>query len=152
MKRIEKEVERKIVEKVVTFEASDGTSFDNVDDCRKYENSYFCSVKTCFLQVPHIKMERFAGIQFENEDDEIIAVRPRNLDDIHAINVFIDSMNYGPRNKVTQDDVGKTLLFNFGYEGMDGRECYDIIRKEEIFARLEENYKWVDEQFAKKEQ
>lgn len=140
MKRNEKKITREVTETVVTFIASDGKEFKNEEDCEKYEESYVCTLKTCFEKVPHLeKAATSLYIQYGTEEDEAYMLIPRNMEDVCAVNRILDYCDgvYGSigTDRLTQDDIKKAVLINFGCEGIEGG-WYTLLRKDEYLKKI----------------
>ena len=158
MKRNEERITKEVTELVVTFVASDGKVFKNEEDCKKYEESYVCTLKTCFKKIPHLeKAASSLYMQYGNEEDEAYMLIPRNIEDIYAINRVLDYCDgiYGAigqtSGRLTQDDIGKTILINFGYEGMESG-WYTMLRKDEYLKRISDELNKCETEVANQEQ
>ena len=154
MKRNEERITKEVTELVVTFVASDGKVFKNEEDCKKYEESYVCTLKTCFKKIPHLeKAASSLYMQYGNEEDEAYMLIPRNIEDIYAINRVLDYCDgiYGTcgstGNRLTQDDIEKTILINFGYEGIESG-WYTMLRKDEYIKRLTDDLRKYENEIA----
>ena len=87
MKRTEKEETKKVFTTV--YVAIDGTEFRNQNDCEKYETSLEC-VLTARLNDITIRNTNLCTAFLEGSDDcDAKIVRPRNSEDINAINQLI---------------------------------------------------------------
>lgn len=141
MRKIEKETRREIVEKTVIYEAVDGTTFSSEENCKKYEESYECSIRACFNKIPQVRTDASSlYFQGEPDDSEAFMLKPRNIEDIHAINAilnFVDHTNKGNGQLVTQDDIGKTIMICFGYDGIIKNGWYWLLRKDEYLKKIE---------------
>lgn len=151
MKRIEKETRREIIERNVIWEAADGTTFGDEQLCRKYEESYVCSIKTCFFKVPHYETNAEA-LFFPGESEETYAyiMKPRNINDIHAINAVLNYVNKMDPNLVTQDDIDKVIMIDFGYEGIESNGWYWLKRKDEFIKEIETALNNMEEKIGEK--
>ena len=140
MRRIEKETKREIIEKSVIWEASDGTIFSDELNCKNYEASYRCSIITCFLKVPHVKTNACElYIKYAAEDHEAYMMKPRNIEDIHAINAVLHYVDNLKGELLTQDDIDKTIIVGFTYDGIYDNSWYDIYRKEDYLKEITDN-------------
>ena len=131
MKRNEQKITKE--ETIVTFIASDGEVFENEEDCAAYEKSYVCTIKTCFKKIPHLeKAASSLYMQYGNEEDEAYMLIPRNIEDVYAVNRILDycdglyGSTYLTPPRLTQDDIDKTVLINFGNEGMESEYLKQI--------------------------
>lgn len=159
MRRNEERIERTVVETKVTFVACDGTVFKTEEECKKYEESYECTMLTCFKKIPHLeKCGSDLYMQYANEEDVAYILKPRNIDDIYAVNRvldYCDSYCGGVKaERLTQDDINKCVLINFGYEGLTSG-WYMIKRKDdylkEIKGRLDKYEEEIDQLNKKQE-
>lgn len=158
MKRNEQKITKEVTETIVTFIASDGKEFKNEEDCAKYEKSYVCTIKTCFKKIPHLeKAASSLYMQYGNEEDEAYMLIPRNIEDVCAVNRILDYCDgiYGTigqtPGRLTQDDIGKTILINFGYEGMESG-WYTMLRKDEYLKRISDELNKYETEIANQEQ
>jgi len=87
--------ERKEIRKVEykdLFIADDGTEFASEDECRKYEESAIFAVQKIVDKLPKQITENIADCDpfcAFSYDDNMIAYKVRNLDDIEAINQWL---------------------------------------------------------------
>ena len=158
MKRNEQKITKEVTETIVTFIASDGKEFKNEEDCTKYEKSYACTIKTCFKKIPHLqKAASSLYMQYGNEEDEAYMLIPRNIEDVCAVNRILDYCDgiYGSigqtPGRLTQVDIGKTILINFGYEGMESG-WYTMLRKDEYLNRISDELNKYETEIANQEQ
>lgn len=142
MKRNEQKITKEVTETIVTFIASDGEVFENEEDCTAYEKSYVCTIKTCFKKIPHLeKAASSLYMQYGNEEDEAYMLIPRNIEDVYAVNRILDycdglyGSTYLTPPRLTQDDIDKTVLINFGNEGMESG-WYMMLRKDEYLKQI----------------
>lgn len=115
MKRLEKEIVTKTTEYI--WEASDGETFDNMEACKKHESTYFCTLKTWFMAIPHEKIYGYGlGVPYCCEEDECYVFIPQCEEDVKKINLMIAFID---KNKKLLNiaDVRCPIVINFGYEG-----------------------------------
>ena len=97
------------------------------------------------------------GKEFKNEEDEAYMLIPRNIEDVCAVNRILDYCDgiYGAigqtSGRLTQDDIGKTILINFGYEGMESG-WYTMLRKDEYLKRISDELNKYETEIANQEQ
>ena len=64
---------------------------------------------------------------------------PRNMEDVCAVNRILDYCDgvYGSigTDRLTQDDIKKAVLINFGYEGIEDG-WYTLLRKDEYLKKI----------------
>ena len=139
MRKIEKEITTKTI--VTEYEASDGKIFKNEEDCKKWENSYECTITNCFKKIPQISINgEYSYLNGSNCDDEVIAIMPRDLEDIKVINAYVKATTCGEELKITHESVGRVLLLNFGYEH-EWCGYYDLDKHFEQIKKDYEEYK-----------
>ena len=115
MKKIEKEITTKTI--VTEYEASDGKVFKNEADCKKWEDSYICTITNCFKKIPQTPVNGDHSYLSGSEcDDEVITIMPRDLEDIKVINAYVKATTCGTDLNITHESIGRVLLLNFGYE------------------------------------
>ena len=135
MRKIEKEITTKTI--VTEYEASDGKIFKNEEDCKKWENSYECTITNCFKKIPQISINgEYSYLNGSNCDDEVIAIMPRDLEDIKVINTYVKATTCGEELKITHESVGRVLLLNFGYE----HEWYGYYDLDKHFEQIKKDY------------
>ena len=116
MKKIEKEAITKDI--VTTYEAYDGRIFDKKEDCEKWEKSYECTITNCFNKIPQISItpeNACMGVSYD--DDKIIALIPRDFEDIKIINAYVEMATYKCTNlELTHENINHVIFLNFGDE------------------------------------
>lgn len=110
------------MKEVITFEqvfvSKDGKEFKTEADCRKWENSYECTMEASFGLIPKTTADAIA-LGFPFYDAETYIIKPRHLDDIVIINAYMDAVAYEVYDHLSADHIGKVIALVFGY----GREC-----------------------------
>lgn len=113
MKEIRKEIQR--IEEVITYESVDGRVFNTKEDCKKWEESYECTIRAAMKKIPQIETDCGDIFIVNPPEERVIVLKPRNIEDIEVINAYgriID--NY--TELLTQDDIGKLLMIYTGYD------------------------------------
>ena len=120
MKRIEKEETKKVV--TTMYVAIDGTEFTNKDNCEKYETSLEC-VLTARLNDITIRNTNLCTAFLEGSDNwDAKIVRPRNSEDINAINQLICLIRgtspdmIDERYVVKDTSIGECIVLCYSYE------------------------------------
>lgn len=138
MRKETRQVERKRIEIVTEWIADDGEVFTTEEACRDYEESYKCTIVACFKQIPHLELSgSVMYLQYGQEDDLAYMLKPRNMEDIFAINrvfKYVDKNEY--YGLLTQDDINKTIMINFGCEGIYKGGWYRIFKKEDYIKEI----------------
>lgn len=138
MRKIENEIVTKSIETV--YEACDGKRFKNEADCKAWEDSYRCTITKCFQQIPQIRISGSRTyLDYANEDDEVVALVPRNLEDIKVINAYAKETTCDEIN-ITHESIGRVIILNFGYDH-DWCGWYDMDKHFEQIKNDYENYK-----------
>ena len=143
MKRNEERIEKVVVETKVTYVSIDGKEFKTEEECRLWENSYKGTLTASMKQIPLYETNGdSAYLPGGQEDDEVWILRPRNFEDIKVINAYTDELCCGCKANLTQDDVGKLIALNFGYD----HDWCGIYRVDEYLEHVKKAY----EKFASK--
>lgn len=138
MRKIENEIVTKSI--VTKYEASDGRQFDNEADCKAWEDSYKCTITKCFQKIPQIKIPGSKSyLSYSNEDDEVVTIIPRDLEDIKVINAYVKATTCDEIN-ITHESIGRVIILNFGYDH-DWCCWYDMDKHFEQIKNDYENYK-----------
>lgn len=138
MRKIENEIVTKSIETV--YEACDGKRFKNEADCKAWEDSYRCTITKCFQQIPQIRIcGNRTYLDYANEDDEVVALVPRNLEDIKVINAYVKETTCDETN-ITHESIGRVIILNFGYDH-DWCCWYDMDKHFEQIKNDYESYK-----------
>ena len=139
MRKIGKEITTKT--SVTEYEASDGKIFKNEEDCKKWEESYICTITNCFKKIPQTPVNGDHSYLSSSEyDDEVITIMPRDLEDIKVINAYIKATTCGTELKITHESVGRVLLLNFGCDH-DWCTYYDLDKHFDQIKKDYEEYK-----------
>ena len=54
--------------------------------------------------------------RMDNCDDEVWIIKPRDFEDIKVINAYTEATCCGCKANLTQEDIGKLIAMNFGYD------------------------------------
>lgn len=101
---------KEIRKEVITYESVDGNVFETKEDCLAWEKTYACIEK-----IPH-KNVNGEILPNSNYDDNVMVLIPRNIEDINVINAYLNNIDSYNLNRLTQEDIGKTICINFGYD------------------------------------
>ena len=106
--------------------AIDGTIFRTKEECEQWEKSYECTLTCSMKKIPHIETNgEDAYLQCGNCDDEVWIIKPRDFEDIKVINAYTEATCCGCKANLTQEDIGKLIAMNFGYDH-DYCSCYIV--------------------------
>ena len=140
-----KEIEKVTKEKI--YVAADGKEFKNEADCKEWEDTYKFTVKQSFNKLPKLQVEgcevAFPG---SNNEDYIIVMEPKSLDDITIINAYIKSFVYdgGMYSVLDTSYLNQKIVINFGYnygenyDGWDYYNCYTLDELREKYSKAQE--------------
>lgn len=145
MKIVEKEIKK--IEKVKTYISDDGMEFMSEESCRQWENSYKFLLTTAINKIPHIVTNGFESyIPSGDENEEVWILRPRDIKDIEIINKY-GLMLTGNNPNLTQNDIGKILMIDFGFYN-DWCDVYDMYK---YLNTITNTYANFDKQLSQKE-
>jgi len=96
MKEIRKEIKKELIETQIQYEAIDGTVFQNVEECRKYETTAECVLKEKFNKlIVNREHTEFSLFGTGNDDCEVVAIRMKNEKDKDTVlQLFFLKHNY----------------------------------------------------------
>ena len=117
MKEIQREVTTTKIE--TKYEAIDGTLFSTKDACIEYDNTAAAVINAAFNKVPGgNKRVDECRLFFDSYDSPMYILRPRNEEDIKAINMFCKyhACNSCSSEFVDNSYIGKTIVITFNYE------------------------------------
>lgn len=123
-------------EKIVGYEATDGTRFSSKEECEKYEKTAKAVILGRFrdLIVREVSEDTFSHMASEcpalsyNDEWYFAVIRMENENDLKAANMFAQSA--GNANRFSEDMIGKDILVSTGNGAYD-TNCY-------IFGTIEE--------------
>lgn len=134
MKRVTK---TETISKTV-FEAIDGTEFTDEKKCRDWEDELQCTINAAWNKIPKATVNYSDIFWGSCEDDEIIIIKPRNIEDIKIINI---KCRLSEKEALTQDDIGKEIYFTV-YCGDDYykssqslKDAIETIKKHMVIAK-----------------
>lgn len=117
--------------------ANDGKIFRTKEECEQWEKTYECTLGLSMKKIPHIETNgEDAYVQCGNCDDEVWIVKPRDFEDIKVINAYTEVSCCGCKADLTQDDIGKTIILNFGYN----HDWCDVIRVEPYLKNITKKF------------
>lgn len=97
--------------------AIDGTIFRTKEECEQWEKSYECTLTCSMKKIPHIETNgEDAYLQCGGCDEEVWIIKPRDFEDIKVINAYTEATCCGCKANLTQEDIGKLIAMNFGYD------------------------------------
>lgn len=110
------------VTKVEKWESVDGRKFNSAEECKKWEDSYHCTINMEMKNVPHVIIGMDELIPYAYGDDALLVVAPRNFDDVTVVNAWL-RLHHGVAEDnvyLTSKDIGNTKTIYVNCEG----ECY----------------------------
>lgn len=113
--KIEKVEKTTFVEMYVAY---DGSRFDNKEDCEKYEKSYRATCARGYNNLNHIDFYlEESGLPFEYDDSrESHIFFPQSINDIVAINAYIDEECHYSGSGLDAQYIGKHIAIVWGYD------------------------------------
>ena len=104
-------MEKKMKE-ITTYEAvwvsNDGKEFKTEEDCKKWEESYKCTMETSFASIKKATADATA-LGFPCFDATTYVIKPESLDDIVIINAYVDAIAYEVSNHLSAEHIGKVV-------------------------------------------
>lgn len=111
--KIVKEEVKTIKEKYVAY---DGAEFDKKEDCEEYEKSYKCTIFKSWDNLNKVAVNSVElGLPWSSDDNHVFLANPGTLNDLVAINAFIEYKT-GYKNNLTIQDIGKNICLDFGWD------------------------------------
>ena len=110
------------VSKIEKWESIDGRQFNSPENCKKWEESYLCTIQTEMNNVPHFFIAADELFPYAYSDDAFLVIAPRNLDDVFIANAWLKLNQTVEEENVylTSSDIGKTKTIFVNCEG----QCY----------------------------
>jgi hypothetical protein len=99
------------------FVSKDGREFKTEADCKKWEESYECTMEESFANIKKATADAIA-LGFPNYDAECYILEPKTLDEIVIINAYAKAVCYDVCSPLSADHIGKVIAFVMDY----GRE------------------------------
>lgn len=123
---------KETIEKIVAFEASDGTRFENENECLKYEQTASVVIKDRFRRciikkmcVEELTESGLLALCDVGEDWYVALIDVRNEDTLMAINMFAESV--GSKYKLSPEEIGKKIVASVGEESLSWFYPYGTI-------------------------
>ena len=145
-----KEIKRtETIEKVIGYEANDGTRFDSKEECEKYEKSALGVVYERFKKL--IIKELYECEVFENqgygsEDYVYYLIDIKDENDINTYNHFLQLIE-SKENIIDESYIGKRILVGAGFD-YDNWSCRHLDIKGTIDDMKKQFAKDMEEVFA----
>ena len=114
--RINEVKETKEVVVKTEYIAVDGKVFDTQEACEQWEKSYEGTLAAAMWRIPHVMTDgEDTYLMGGSCDDKVWVMKPRNFEDIKVMNAYAKACCNSEMN-LTQDDIGKTIILDFGYD------------------------------------
>ena len=110
----EQKIERVEIKKI--YVANDGTEFEDVNECKKYEQTAKCAIDAMFNKLKMQKTE-YVGDSIRSfcMDDTVYAIKIKNMNQLEVVNKWIKSREASGRI-IGEDEVGTIqLICDDGY-------------------------------------
>ena len=146
MKKIE--TEKVIKEKVITYQADDGTIFDSLEECKKYEETAKM-VAYGMIKDKKIADESIYDLLDNGADDEPIEVwHIDTVETAELLNRYLKlATEYkSDANLIETADVGKDIIIQWSY---DREYCWSLGSIEDYIEKIRKNYDKMIEQRKK---
>lgn len=117
-----KEVYMDSISKVKKWESIDGRKFNSAEDCKRWEDSYACTINREMKNIPHVLIGMDELMPYAYSDDALLVIAPRDFDDVTVANAWIRFHYRASEDNVylTSKDIGNTKTIYINCEG----ECY----------------------------
>lgn len=143
MKKIE--MEKVIKEKIITYQADDGTIFDNLEECKKYEET---AKMVAYGMIKDKKIADTTVYDFldNGADDEVIEVW--HIDTVETAELLNRYLKLATEDKsnahlIETADVGKDIIIQWSY---DREYCWSLGSIEDYIEKIRKNYDKMIEQ------
>lgn len=141
-----KEIEKTYKEKV--YVAVDGKEFKNEADCKEWENSYKCTIKQSFDNLPKKEIDGVSvAFPYASSDDYVVVVEPSSLDDITVINAYVRSYIDSLATLMDTACIGKKVVLNFGYSN----DYFSFALLDDLIKDFNSNIESINNAFVKSE-
>lgn len=113
-----RKIEKKVESIVYQYESTDGKVFDTKEACEKWESSFEATIEASMKLIPSVEASSIAlGLPYANDDDQVVVVKPKNLDEVTTLNAYNKWKTAGSNTIITANDIGKVIAMNYGYGG-----------------------------------
>lgn len=127
MKEVTKE--RTKIEKYMVYQATDGTEFNNPEECRKYEESTLGVIGAKIAKLINIPQEDARTLLGGTDDNDVIVIKPKIAADLDTVKQFINSIFATIKEACNNDNA---FLFGINCEG----DFYFINSRQNIINNL----------------
>ncbi len=114
-----KELKRtETIEKIIGYEADDGTQFDSKEECEKYEKSALGVVYERFKKLivkKYVECDVFTNYGYGSEEYEYFLIDIKNINDLNVYNHFLQ-LTESKENIIDESYIGKRILVSAGFE------------------------------------
>lgn len=125
------------MKKIIKYISFDGKEFETEEDCEMWEKSYKRTIQAAFDKIPHVKTNCGDTYIVAPCDDNVLILKPRNIDDIKIINTYGMIIDGRTSNPLSQDDVGKLIMIETGFN----EDWFHIYRMEKYLQNIIDSYK-----------
>lgn len=124
MKKNVERIERTVVDEKITWVASDGTVFNDMENCREYEDTCRCKVMTLLENVEAKRFDPTDGFPFPyaNEEEHVDVYNLKSRNDVDTIIMYLTFKKekgelYSTKIKYpSYDDIGELYYIYYGYD------------------------------------
>ena len=137
--------EERVVKEVVGYEATDGTRFDSIEECRKYEDSAQMVLRRRFTEliVGETTEETLWNSGFDDTTMYIVMIR--NEKDVDTVNQYGILVTHSKKCEIVYDgDIGNEVII---------AQCEDCFWRKgtlkEMINKITKNYNEAKEMYEK---
>lgn len=114
-----KQVEDRIVTTRTVYVATDGREFDDKDECRKYERTFACAMKSYLKDLSIREAATEEDLFYTGScETQVYVVIPKTKEDIlhiKQIAIGLGASEQTASNWVNEEDIDKILIVTLGY-------------------------------------
>lgn len=88
MKEIREEIKREVTDIHTYYEAADGTRFENQEECKKYEETAKCIIRSKAMKLVVAKNKNAWKLMGGSDDDTVTAFKMEKLEDLDTTKLF----------------------------------------------------------------
>lgn len=112
----------------------------------EWRKNYKETIVSAVNEVPCVKTTGYDCYIRGTEDDIIWIIKPRNTEDIKALNMYADMITYlSEGTRLTEDDINKVIIINLGMWG----EVFRVKRLQDYLKEIEQKYNELAEEVDK---
>lgn len=98
----------------VVYEASDGLQFNDIEQCRRYENTFRCAMRSLINGLAIRQTTEYAFFNRGCDDNTVYLLHPKDMDELIRIKQYVASCD-GNVDSVKEDFIGKDVVLTVTY-------------------------------------